>query len=88
MSFTKSQDVTDMTALKTDIDALISSRGGRGEAAAVRRYESERNTVRGRSSKNDKRLGIAYIDRMISEGRDANAQRHAQAILDTLALLP
>ena len=88
MSFTKTQDVTDMTALKADIETVISNRGGGREAGALSRYNSERDTINARSTKNGKRLGLDYIDRMISEGRDANALRHAQAVLDTLALLP
>jgi|9_EtaG_2_1085328.scaffolds.fasta_scaffold15349_3 hypothetical protein len=88
MSFTKSQDVTDITALKSVVDSVAANRGTRNEARALHTYNFRKSTIQGRSSKNDKRLGLDYIDRMISEGRDANAQRHAQAILDTLALLP
>tara|TARA_Y100000114_G_scaffold156528_1_gene183984 strand:- start:1443 stop:1706 length:264 start_codon:yes stop_codon:yes gene_type:complete len=86
MSFTKTQDTTDMTNLKADIQTVISNRGGGREAGALSRYESERNTINGRSTKNGKRLGLDYIDRMISEGRDANALRHCQMVLDLIAL--
>jgi hypothetical protein len=88
MSFTKRQDTTDMLNLKREVDNVAAARGTRNEARALARYNGQKSTIEGRSSKNDKRLGLGYIDRMISEGRDANAQRHAQAILDTLALLP
>jgi len=88
MSFTKAQDVSDMTALKTDITSLISARGTRSEARALTRYNAEKTTIEGRSTENVRRLGMGYIDRMISEGRDANALRHAQAIIDIMAFIP
>ena len=84
MSFTKTQDVTDMTNLKREVDNVAATRGTRNEARALTAYNTEKSTITGRSSKNDKRLGLDYIDRMISEGRDANAQRHCNAILSAL----
>lgn len=86
MSFTKTQDTTDMTNLKREVDQVAADRGTRNETRALSRYNSTKSTIEGRSSKNDKRLGLGYIDRMISEGRDANAQRHCQMILDLIAL--
>ena len=87
MSFTKTQDVTDMTNLKRGVDQVATDRGTRNEARALSRYNSTKSTIEGRSRLNDKRLGLGYVDRMIAEGRDANAQRHCQAVLDALALI-
>ncbi len=87
MSFTKTQDVTDMTNLKREVDQVATDRGTRNEARALSRYDSTKRTIQSRSSKNDKRLGLDYVDRMIQDGRDANASRHCQAVLDALALI-
>jgi len=86
MSFSKAQDTTDMTNLQREVDQVAADRGTRNEARALSRYNSTKSTIQGRSSKNNKRLGLDYIDRMISEGRDANAQRHCRAILQALNL--
>jgi len=87
MSFTKTQDTTDMTNLKREVDNVAAARGTRNEPRALAGYNGQKSTIEGRSSKNDKRLGLGYIDRMISEGRDALAQRHCNAIIAALNLI-
>jgi hypothetical protein len=76
MSFTKAQDLTDTAAMKGKLEDVRDNRGTRNEARSLTEWATEKATVEGRSPKNDKRLGIDYMQEMIDAGNDQLAVDH------------
>jgi hypothetical protein len=76
MSFTKAQDLTDVGNMKTKLTTVQTTRGTRNEARALSEWATEKATVEGRSTLNNKRLGIDYMQHMIDGGFDQLAIDH------------
>jgi hypothetical protein len=88
MSFTKTQDLTDVTALETKLTICVNSKGTRNEARAKSDYETERNTVNGRSVLNGYRLGLDYINVLVDAGDYAAAKAMVTNMKDRINQLP
>ena len=88
MSFTKAQDLTDVGDMKTKLTAVRTNRGGRNEARALSEWATQKATVEGRSTLNNKRLGIDYMQHMIDGGFDTLAIDHCTNLETILNELP
>jgi len=81
MSFTKTQDLSDLTALRADIVGIQNARGTRNIGRAISQYQAERATIIGRSTLNEKRLGLDFVDRKIAEAARSNTTANDAAAL-------
>tara|TARA_R100001163_G_scaffold2920_2_gene4440 strand:+ start:14211 stop:14474 length:264 start_codon:yes stop_codon:yes gene_type:complete len=80
MSFTKAQDLTDVGNLKSALGRVQTYRGTRDEARALGDWATARNTVQGRSAKNDVRLGINYMQEKLDGEFDQLAIDHCTGL--------
>ena len=88
MSFTKAQDLTDLTTLETKLSTCVTTKGTRNEPRAKSEYETEKNTVNGRSDLNKYRLGLDYLDVLVESGDYAGANAIVANMKDRVNQLP
>ena len=88
MSFTKAQDLTDVGNLKTKLTSVQTNRGTRNELRALSEWRTIKATVEGRSTLNNKRLGIDYMEHMIRSGFDQLAIDHCTNLETIMNQIP